>query len=200
MQSGNFLRDSAHLAFVFVSDEDDISPSSVDAYISTLQALKGDAGFREDDAVTFISIAGVTEPSNENQSSCEGSGGVAEYGARYVAIAERTGGLAQSICDDFSDVLNTVGLTLSGMESEFALSVLPDPSTIRIDLYEGMDEKTFVGNLTVGEDVSLVLRENEHGHQWVALVFETDQLLPAGAIIHTEYEELPPNNSIESYF
>jgi hypothetical protein len=58
-----------------------------------------------------------------------GTGGTAEvayYGGRYVQVANETGGVAVSICDnDFSGALASLGYAASGLRKEFRLSRAP---------------------------------------------------------------------------
>ncbi len=123
--NAGFLRPDAVLSIVFVSDEADQSPSSLDFYANFFYAIKG---FRNANLLSVSAIVGPPE-------GCTGPGGSAQYGARYTELAERTGGLVQSICtDDWSAALQRLSRTAFGLKSRFFLSNQPVPSTMRVTI------------------------------------------------------------------
>lgn len=55
------------------------------------------------------------------------------YAPRYAAVAQATGGLATSICDqDYTPALGKLGLQASGLRSDFPLSRAPLPGSVAV--------------------------------------------------------------------
>jgi hypothetical protein len=121
--NAGFLRDEAALLVVFVGDEDDHSPDSVDTYVRFLRAKKGE---QQPQRVQLFAIAPTA-------SWC-GSGG--SVGTRYAEAASRTGGQVLSSCEaDYSPLLRTVANQAFSPQDRFPLSELPDATsiTVRVD-------------------------------------------------------------------
>lgn len=133
-----FLRPSAQLLVVFVSDEEDCSDNGVldqdgpDACYELLDRLPpvGDflsglwlAKLGRRDLVQIGAIVGT-----------EGSLCPEVFpGRRYIEAAEVTGGLVGDICrNDFSAMLEQLGLAAIGIRSSFQLSDGAQPSTIEV--------------------------------------------------------------------
>ena len=55
--NGSWLRDGASLAILYVSDENDLSPYPVDAYVRWFNDLKGADGHRDEDLVTLSGVS-----------------------------------------------------------------------------------------------------------------------------------------------
>jgi hypothetical protein len=120
--NAGFLRPEAALSVIYVSDEEDSSTRTLDFYVSFLLGIKG-----AQNANTFTASAIV----GDAPSGCSGSGGSAQPGARYIEVAERTGGLVQSICTpDWARALENVSTTAFGFKSRFVLSGQPVPATL----------------------------------------------------------------------
>ena len=83
--NAGFLRDEAALVVVFVGDEDDHSPDSVDTYVRFLQSKKGEF---QPQRMTIYAIAPTA-------AACSTAGGA---GTRYAEAATRTGGEVVSVC------------------------------------------------------------------------------------------------------
>lgn len=148
-----FLREDANLSLIFVSDENDYSPLSVNDYLRFFKDLKGDVAYRNHGMVNISAVVGDEPPPYEGEVSCESENGFADYGARYVDLAARTEGARESICDeDFSPIAAELGLTISGLQVEFYLSELPDDSTLVVSLYADQTEDSFVRELIIDED------------------------------------------------
>lgn len=115
-----FIRPSAYLAIIMLSDEEDQSPNTVDFYINYFLAIKG---FRNTHLFSLSSIVGDVPG---------GCGSFqAEAGTRYVEAAERTGGIFESICTtDWAQALQNLGLSVFGYKSRFFLSNQPVPGTV----------------------------------------------------------------------
>jgi len=122
--NAGFLRQDAVLSVIFVSDEEDQSPQPVDFYVNFFLSIKG---FRNNNLFTASAIVGDTP------GGCSGSGGSAQAGARYVDVANRTGGVFQSICTaDWSRALEDLSTTAFGFKSRFFLTNQPVIGTIRV--------------------------------------------------------------------
>jgi hypothetical protein len=122
--NAGFLRSDAVLSLIFVSDEEDQSQNSVDFYVSFFLSIKG---FRNTNLFTASSIVG------DAPNGCSGPGGSADEGLRYIAAANRTGGIFQSICtSDWSQALEDLSTTAFGFKSRFFLSNQPVIPTIKV--------------------------------------------------------------------
>lgn len=121
-----FIRHDARLAVVVVSDEEDGSPGSIDDYLAIYQAVKGSD--RASDFI-FSTITGDTP------AGCQSPQIIASAGARYIALAERTGGTFGSICStDWRSMLEELSLAAFGVRSSFVLSFEPVISTIEVSV------------------------------------------------------------------
>ena len=123
--NSGFLRPDAYLALIFISDEEDQSPNTVDFYVNYFRAIKG---FRN---ANLFSASAIVVP--------EGGGfGGSNVGHRYAEVAERTGGIFESILTtDWAAALQNLGLSVFGYKSRFFLSNLPVSGTIEV-LVNGM--------------------------------------------------------------
>ena len=135
--NAGFLRPSAQLLVVFVSDEEDCSDEGaleglpaeecyrqkeklipVSNYVQEFRALKEDK-----DRIQVGAIVGV-----EN-AQCDD----AYPGSRYIQIASQTGGLVGDICqNDWSEMLGTLGLTATGIRSTFQTTYKAKTETIEV--------------------------------------------------------------------
>lgn len=120
--NGGFLRPSAYLAVIFLSDEEDQSPNSVDFYSNFFLAIKG---FRNTHLFSASAIVGDAP---------NGCGGFqADAGMRYIETANRTGGIFESICTaDWAQALENLGLSVFGFKSRFFLGNQPVPSSVEV--------------------------------------------------------------------
>lgn len=124
--NAGFLRPDAVLSVIFVSDEEDSSPNTVPFYINFLLSIKG---FRNTNLFTASAIVGDTG------GGCNGAGGNAGAGERYIEVANRTGGVFQSICtSDWSRSLEDLSTTAFGFKSRFFLDNQPVIPTIVVTL------------------------------------------------------------------
>lgn len=123
--NAGFLRQDAVLSIIFISDEPDQSSGSVDFYINFFLSIKG---FRNTNLFSASAITAPTPPG-----SCSGPGGSATAEGRYLAAAERTGGVFQSICTaDWSRSLEDLSTTAFGFKSRFFLTNQPVISTLKV--------------------------------------------------------------------
>jgi hypothetical protein len=115
-----FLRDEAALVVVFMGDEDDHSPDSVDTYVRFLRAKKGE---NQPQRTTIYAIAPTA-------AGCPTSGGA---GTRYAEAAGRTGGEVLSVCaSDYAPLLRSVANKAFSAQDRFPLSELADPGSITV--------------------------------------------------------------------
>jgi hypothetical protein len=118
----DFLRATAYLYIVFVSDEDDQSSQDVRYFWRTFETVKG---IGNDGTVTTAAIMGDVPTNN-----CG-----ATPGARYKALSDLTGGEVGSICDtSFGDTLKKLATNAVGLKRKFALGSTPDPTTLKVTI------------------------------------------------------------------
>ncbi len=133
-----FIRQDARLNLVFVSDEDDHSSGAIDAYLDAWRDLSGSG-----ELVVHAIVGNMP-------AGCASGVTAADPGERYLSAAILTDGHRDSICaDDYSAILQRIGLDLSNLNDTFFLEALPQPSSLEV----------FV------EDVRIPERE-QHGWQY----------------------------------
>lgn len=116
----DFLRPSAYLYLVFVTDEEDESEEDVRFYWRTFETAKG---VGNDGTVTTAAIMGDV-PSN----ACG-----ATPGTRYKALSDLTGGEVGSICDaSFAATLKKLATNAVGLKRKFTLQRKPNVQTIEV--------------------------------------------------------------------
>ncbi|MEO1334754.1 MAG: choice-of-anchor D domain-containing protein, partial [Myxococcota bacterium] len=119
-----FLRRDAALAVIFVSDESDSSNRSVNFYENFLRNLNG---FRNPSKLSVSAVVGTTNP------ICESDSSRADYAPRYIDLAERTGGVVESICSsNWGQTLSNIGRNSFGLRRQFSLSSRPVPQTVAV--------------------------------------------------------------------
>jgi hypothetical protein len=115
--NAGFIRPDAVLSVIIVSDEQDYSPGAVDFFVNFFLSIKG---FRNTNQFSLSAIVG------DAPSGCNGPGGNADDGSRYIDAATRTLGVIQSICtSDWSRALEDLSTTAFGFKSRFILSNQP---------------------------------------------------------------------------
>lgn len=147
--NAGFLRSSAHLAVIVVSDEPDYSErdqeGSEDAvdwefFAEWMNQVKGPTGQRMADMSAIVGMspdgfndpAGCGEPEEGSPGGGQGGEG-AQRGDGYLEAALATGGLIGSICEeDWGDMLGRVGLRAAGLLDSFQLLDIPLVDTLRV--------------------------------------------------------------------
>lgn len=124
----NFIRGTAMLHIIMVSDEPEQSPQSWDTYVDRVIAKKGDR-----DLVRFSAVAG------DYPIGCVSSGNSAEFGSGYYEAVNETGGEFLSICSNWSTSVETLA-TASVDAEDFELEHTPVESTIQV--YVNESERT----------------------------------------------------------
>ena len=177
-----FLRSEANFSVLIVSDEEDSSPLPVYEYLRDFADLKGEAAYRDHTLMNVSAVIGDRAPEFDGEPSCSSDNGVADWGRRYLEAVEDTQGLVDSICDDdFSPIVNQLGLTLSGLEADFALSRVPVLDTLKVSIYDDADESSKVKDLTLDTDYTYVAESN-------TIHFEFDQVPEPEQYILAEYK------------
>lgn len=124
--NAGFLQEDAHLFIIFVSDEDDGSFGEVKYYLRIFEQLKG----KGNDGI--IKAAAVVGDVPEVPEECRAEKNV-RPGERYAELAEESGGIVLSICDDnFAANLDQLGFSAAGLKRHFSLSRRADPGTIAV--------------------------------------------------------------------
>jgi HYDIN/CFA65/VesB family protein/ASPM-SPD-2-Hydin domain-containing protein/centrosomal CEP192-like protein/flagellar associated PapD-like protein len=141
--NAGFLRNDAALAVILVSDDDDsriddffgnpggpnatLDPGArtIDFYVNFFRNIKG---FQNTSAFSFNAVVELAED------MCVNSNDNAEaMGYRYMQVAMRTGGIAESICSqNWGQTLTNIGLGTFGLKKQFQLSSDPVPVTISV--------------------------------------------------------------------
>jgi hypothetical protein len=116
-----FVRTGSKLNAVFISDEDDHSPATVETYLERLTGVAGDDGFAAHALVGDL------------PAGCANGTSAADAGARYLDATDLTAGFAESICaEDYSGLLTRVGLDVTGLSDTFWLAGLPSPDSLEV--------------------------------------------------------------------
>ncbi|MFN3199866.1 MAG: choice-of-anchor D domain-containing protein [Bradymonadia bacterium] len=161
-----FLRERARLEVVFLSDEDDSSPGTLNFYIDFLKNIKG---FRNESLLGTSMIVGAD---NGRPSDCEGAGGNASAGRRWGEVADRTNGAMYSICDNsFGTSLREIGNRAFGLQRQFFLSrpAVADSLEVTVD----------------GRPVPGAWAYDEESN---SVIFNEGQIPTAGSRIQVDYE------------
>ncbi len=136
--NAGFLRDGASLSIVVFSDEDDMSPGSVNDYLNFFASLKGDRAYRDHTLMNVSAVVG------DVPFGCEAPDGTGEAGAgtRYYYAAQATAGVTASICaGDFTPIVEALGLDLSGLREEFPLTRCARPDTLEVIVEGRLEEQ-----------------------------------------------------------
>jgi hypothetical protein len=183
--NAGFIRPEANLSLIFVSDENDYSPSSAHTYLRAYSDIKGDEAYRDHTMVNVSAVVGMDLPPYEGEPSCVSGNGVGFYGPKYIELVNRTNGRVESICDeDFSTIASELGLVVSGLQLEFELSDLPDLDTLVVKLYAEESDDSLIGELVRNEDYTYIIENN-------SILFNADSLPQSETFILAEYRVLP---------
>ena len=168
--NAGFVRESADLSIIFVSDEEDVSPLPVNEYINDFRDVKGQ---RDREAINASSLT-VIDPA-----MCDNAAG-SSAGARYIDVAEQTHGVARDLCSqDFASIVTDLSLNSSRLRDTFYLADTPDLTTLTVAVESG-PSPCDSGDWTF-EFV------NENGEDRPAIVFSRDSLPPIGSQVTVRY-------------
>jgi hypothetical protein len=167
--NGGFLRDDAKLHIIAVSDEEDQSEGPVDLYVDFFRNLKG---FRNDSLLAFSAIAAP-------DGGCDSIPG----DARYETVVAELNGRFQSICDDdWTSMMQNLGLDSLGLQIEFFLSRAADPATLTV----------YVTTNGTESEVSQSTEGSSSGYFYDAtsnsIVFNPQSIPERGSTIRVVYE------------
>ena len=119
--NSQFLREEAGLRVIFVSDENDQSPGTVADYVQYYQGLKPQAS----DVILSDISGGI--------GGCQGAGGNASSGSRYVAATVATGGVSAAICGaNWVATLSSLAWLSQSLADTFELSRQPVEDTLEV--------------------------------------------------------------------
>ncbi len=129
-----FMRPSAHLHLIFVSDEDEQSVGELRFF---QRFFETSLGVGNEDSVRVAALCGEVPTS-----TCARAPGV-----RYRALVDAMNGIAAPICDDnFETHLEAIALDAAGLRRKFTLSNKADPSTLSIEIaYRCDSEEAHIG-------------------------------------------------------
>lgn len=166
----DLVRPGARLNLVFVSDEDDHSPGTLDDHLSAWRAASGSG-----ELVSHALVGNMP-------AGCASGVTAADPGERYLDAAILTDGYRDSICsNDYGEILQRIGLDLSNLEDTFYLEALPQVGSIEVYV----------------EDVAIPKRE-ENGWQYHgainAIVFDGWAVPRPAMAVTVFYEFLSANN------
>jgi len=126
-KNAGFLREDASLSIIFVSDEEDLSPSPVNDYINAYRDIKGQ---RSRDVYNASALV-LTERAQCTQAQLSAG----SRGTRYLDVAEQSLGVIGNICDsDFEHIVTELSLNSSRLLNTFYLSATPTPSTLEVSV------------------------------------------------------------------
>jgi len=115
-----FARAGADLELVVFSDEDDHSGLEGDAFLAELRSQRRGS-------VKVHAVVG------DPPAGCVSAMAAADAGTKYLKVQNKTQGRRESICtEDYGDMLARVALDVVGLETIFALSKVPQVSSIQV--------------------------------------------------------------------
>lgn len=119
-------RPDAALSIMAFSARDDESPRTTSYYINEFYRLKG---YRNTNLFSFSAVAG------DVPDGCVDDTFVAEAATHYLEVANRTGGVFQSVCArQWSRRLENLGIGAFGFKSRFFLTNQPIQETLEVEV------------------------------------------------------------------
>lgn len=141
------VRSDAFLAVIVVSDEEDdgIALGMTDAFsgINYIDSGLTSARYTDSNLISYLgtnkgagmfSVSAITGTRKANGSMCTSPHSQPkEAGTQYIAAANKTGGIVQSICDtNWSASLANIGRDINAQSSQIVLSKAPYAGTIKV--------------------------------------------------------------------
>ncbi|GIL17895.1 MAG: hypothetical protein BroJett040_16460 [Oligoflexia bacterium] len=128
-EGAGFLRDDAMLALIFLSNEDDYSPNTVQSYVDFLDQVK--KPFASGARSWVANFIGVLDMEGDCKSSAEQD--YKEPGLRYMSLVGLSQGVQESICqNNFAKALENVRVRVSQLMTDFYLDRKPKIDTIKV--------------------------------------------------------------------
>jgi hypothetical protein len=122
-----FPREDASTSVIFVSDEQDSSPESVDTYINAFYELHGPR-LRHAFNASALTVSELADCTPEQFLA-------SAPGTRYVEVARVTGGITGNLCvDDFEQIVLDLALTTSATLDTFFMRSRPSLSTLVVSI------------------------------------------------------------------
>jgi hypothetical protein len=133
--NAGFLRASAALGVIVVTNEDDSSFGSSDYYARRFRGLKG----KGNESLVTFSVIGGPPPNGCTPPGESGLyGSLAEPAHRYAEVATKTGGTIGSICDaSFEETLIHIAQALNTLKRVFPLTLPPLVTSLRVSVVQG---------------------------------------------------------------
>ena len=169
MDCSPFLRDEAMLVLVYVSDEEDQSPSAVNLYVDLFRGLK----HNNPDLIRGYAIVGP------DPAGCSSIDGDAMPGTRYIDTAMRLGGMDMSICElDYGPLYTDIINDIVEPKRRFVLGAAPVITSLEVHVG---GELAYRGTGPNNGDYYYDAATN-------AIVFSFTSVPPAGEIIVVNYQ------------
>ena len=147
-----FLRRDAALEVVILSDEADQSAAGLDFYRDFFSELKGP---REE----LLRVHAIVGTDGQTAQACGVDPDDADAGAGYVEIANETGGVLGSICEeDYGDTLRAISALVFGPKTRFVLSREARPGSVEVKVNGSACEAGWI----LDEPSSSVVFEEDH--------------------------------------
>jgi hypothetical protein len=128
--NAGFIRPSAALAVIVVTNEDDSSFGTTDYYARVFRGLKG----KGNENLVSFSIIGGTVPNGCTPAAEVGLyGSSADPAIRYAEVATKTGGIIGNICDaSFEQTLIRIAQALNTLKRVFPLTLIPIATSLTV--------------------------------------------------------------------
>jgi hypothetical protein len=128
-EGAGFFRDDALLAMIVLTNEDDYSTDSVSSLEAFFDALKPPfKGTTKSWVMNFIGVVTI-------DGQCRTTADFKEAGLRYMALADYTGGIKNSVCDtSLSTAVSNVRKRIVEIMSEYKLDRPPVLSSIHVTI------------------------------------------------------------------
>ena len=200
--NNGLLRPDSYFAIIVVGDEDDFSHDgsdyikdqysaytdpnhvkynvakghTIEKYVEYLETLTGSSG-----ATKRFSVNSIVIKNNDTNCLSQLTGGGQEYGIRNQSLAEATGGVVASLCEDFSIELQKISQNILTLSTQFFLKREPIPESIVVTVdgvvIPSMDSNP--GPLTGGW---------KYNPDTMSIMFYGDYIPKAGAQISIDFD------------
>lgn len=139
-----FFREGSDLAVIVLSDEDEMSSAPIEATTPAEVKDSLTSNFPEKN----ITVFGIITPVDDNPCQIEQAGTGGRAGTYVSILAEDTGGVIGSICDDdYSKNLEKIGERVLELMNHVVLGQAPDPETVDVRFRPSMEVKhSIAGN------------------------------------------------------
>jgi hypothetical protein len=191
-RNSGFLRSDAVLSVIVVSDENDCSDrgalppnaDNIDCYeriedlVPVSEYVASFRSMRDDPS----QVVGSAIVGPRKADACDAS----VPGTRYLSFAENLGGVQGNICDEnFSGIMEELGLAVSGVRSSFQLSYTPVEHTLEVYVAESAAD-------TAEDEWNQIAQSAQAGwtfdYETNYLTFHGDSIPERGAVVHVRYE------------